>query len=221
MLKAVIFDVDGTLLDSVDAHTRAWVSTFEHFGLEAAYEDVRADVGKGGDQLMPGFVPPKMLDARGKEIEAFRSDLFKREYLPNVRPFPGVQPLFERLHADGRRIVLASSANGDEVANYMDILGVADLIDAHTSSDDAERSKPFPDIFLAALARLDSVQASEAVVIGDTPYDAEAARAASIAAIGVLSGGFTAESLRDGGCIAVYEGLEHLLQAYASSPLAG
>jgi HAD superfamily hydrolase (TIGR01509 family) len=220
MPRAVLFDVDGTLIDSVDLHARAWVDTFKHFGLQAAFTDVRADIGKGGDQLMPGYVPPDMLEERGEEIERHRGELFKRVYLPQVRAFPGVRPLFERIRGEGVRIALASSASGAELESYLEITGVGDLLDASTSGDDAERSKPFPDIFQAALGRLEGVQPGEALVIGDTPYDAEAARAAGMRAVGVLSGGFSAESLRSAGCIAIYDGPEDLLRRYDSSPLA-
>jgi phosphoglycolate phosphatase-like HAD superfamily hydrolase len=116
--------------------------------------------------------------------------------------------------------VLASSGNADEVEQYKEIANIADLIDSDTSSDDAERSKPFPDIFQAALAKLQGLSCDEAVVVGDTPYDAEAARRAQIKSIGVLSGGFTGQALRDAGCIAIYHGPEDLLHRYDNSPLA-
>jgi HAD superfamily hydrolase (TIGR01509 family) len=220
MPKAVIFDVDGTLIASVDAHAQAWVDAFAHFGFPAEFADVRADVGKGGDQLMPGFVPPDVVEARSEEIETFRTKLFVREHLPKVQAFPGVRDLFERIRADGLRIVLASSAKGEELERYLEITGIGDLIEGATSSDDAERSKPFPDIFLAALKTLPGVEESEAVVVGDTPYDAEAARAAGMDCIGVLSGGFTTDSLNAVGCSAVYADVAELLQEYDASPLS-
>jgi HAD superfamily hydrolase (TIGR01509 family) len=220
MPKAVIFDVDGTLIASVDAHAQAWVDAFAYFGFPAEFADVRADVGKGGDQLMPGFVPPDVVEARSEEIETFRTKLFAREHLPKVQAFPGVRDLFERIRADGLRIVLASSAKGEELERYLEITGIGDLIEGATSSDDAERSKPFPDIFLAALKTLPGVEESEAVVVGDTPYDAEAARAAGMDCIGVLSGGFTTDSLNAVGCSAVYADVAELLQEYDASPLS-
>jgi HAD superfamily hydrolase (TIGR01509 family) len=220
MIKAVIFDVDGTLIDTVDLHAQAWVEALKHFGHEIAYQDLRSQIGKGGDQILHGLLPPDVIEERGDEIKDFRSDLFKRDYLHRARAFPGVRELFERIRASGQRAVLASSGNADEVEQYKEIAGIADLIDSATSSDDAERSKPFPDIFEAALAKLAPLGSDEAVVIGDTPYDAEAARKAQIKSIGVLSGGFAEQALTDAGCIAVYRDVEDLLHNYERSPLA-
>jgi HAD superfamily hydrolase (TIGR01509 family) len=220
MIKAAIFDTDGTLIDSVDLHAEAWVEALRHFGHEIAFQDLRSQIGKGGDQILHGLLPPDVIEHRGEEIKDFRADLFKRNYLPRVRPFPGVRELFERIRAAGQRAVLASSGNAGEVEQYKEIAGIADLIDSATSSDDAERSKPFPDIFQAALAKLPELGPDEAVVIGDTPYDAEAARKAQLKSIGVLSGGFAEQALKDAGCIAIYRGPEDLLHQYDSSPLA-
>ena len=221
MIKAAVFDIDGTLIDTVDLHAACWVEALAHYGVRVAFADMRAQIGKGGDQILHGLLPPGMVDEKGEEIQAFRSDLFRREYMPKVRAFPGVRPLFERIRTAGRRAVLASSGKADEVKRYMEIAGIADLIDGATSSDDAERSKPFPDIFQAALAKLAPLGPKEAVVIGDTPYDAEAARRAGMWSVGVLCGGFPEEALRAAGCIAVYAGPQDLLDRYDQSPLAG
>jgi HAD superfamily hydrolase (TIGR01509 family) len=220
MIKAVIFDIDGTLIDTVDLHAEAWVEALGHFGHEIAFPDMRSQIGKGGDQILHGLLPPEVIEERGDAIKDFRSDLFKREYLHRARAFPGVRELFERIRAAGQKAVLASSGNADEVEKYKEIAGIADLIESATSSDDAQRSKPFPDIFEAALAKLTPLTPDEAVVIGDTPYDAEAARKAQMKSIGVLSGGFSEQALRDAGCIAVYRDVEDLLRHYDSSPLA-
>lgn len=220
MIKAAIFDIDGTLIDTVDLHAEAWVKALEHFGFEIAFPDLRSQIGKGGDQILHGLLPPEAIERQGDAIKDFRSGLFKREYLHRARAFPSVRALFERVRAAGQKAVLASSGNADEVERYKAIAGIADLIDSATSSDDAERSKPFPDIFEAALAKLAPLTPDEAVVIGDTPYDAEAAREAQMKSIGVLSGGFTEQALRDAGCIAVYRDVEDLLRRYDSSPLA-
>lgn len=217
---AVLFDVDGTLVDTVEFHARAWVETLRHFGVEADIRDIRLQIGKGGDQLLPGLVPSDMLEEKGKEMESFRAELFKREYMPQVRAFPGVRALFERIRSAGQKIVLASSGEAEEVEEYKRIADIADLIDATTTSADAERSKPFPDIFEAAFERLGLESRADAMVVGDTPYDAEAARSAGLAALGVLCGGFTEASLRQAGCIAIYRDPRHLLEAYEASPLA-
>lgn len=218
--KAALFDVDGTLVDTVDLHAEAWVQTFRHFGLDATFEEIRRQIGKGGDQLLPGLVPPDVLRNRQDDMETFRADLFRREFMPRVKPFPGVPDLFRRLRDEGIRIALASSGKEEEVASHKKLLGIEDLIDAATTGDEAERSKPFPDIFAAAFAKLGLSDPSEALVIGDTPYDAEAARAGGFPSIGVLCGGFPENALRDAGCVAVYRGPQHILDDFDRSPFA-
>jgi HAD superfamily hydrolase (TIGR01549 family) len=220
MIKAVLFDVDGTLIDSVDLHARAWQEALAHFGYDVAFEAVRSQIGKGGDQLMPVFVPKDDLERRGEELETYRGDLFKRKYLPQVRPFPKVRDLFERLRADGKAIVLASSGKAEEVKRYMGIARIADLIDASTSSDEVERSKPYGDIFAAALGKAAPARAEEAIVIGDTPYDAQAAGKVGLRTIGVLCGGFPEVDLRAAGCSAIFRDPADLLARYEHSPLA-
>jgi len=160
LIKAVIFDIDGTLVDSVDLHAKAWQEALAHFGHEVAFADVRAQIGKGGDQLMPVFLSQEELDRRKDAIEVYRSNLFKTRYLPEVRAFPAVRELFERILANGQQTALASSAKADELATYKKIAGIADLVDEETSSDDAERSKPHPDIFEVALSRLGGIDPS-------------------------------------------------------------
>ena len=131
-----------------------------------------------------------------------------------------MRDLFERLRRDGRKIVLASSSKAQEVEHYKSLAGIADLIDGATSADDAERSKPYPDIFQAALDHLHPIRPTEAVVVGDSPYDAEAARGAGVRMVSVLCGGFEADALRSAGCIAVYRDARDLLDRYEASPLA-
>jgi HAD superfamily hydrolase (TIGR01509 family) len=219
MIKGVIFDVDGTLVDSVDLHAAAWQESFRHFGHETDFAEVRSQIGKGGDQIMPVFIPRDQLERMQDEIDQFRHDLFKREYLSQVRSFPHVPDLFNRVREDGRRIVLASSAKADELAAYKRIAGIEGLSDAETSSDDAEESKPQPDIFEAALDRLGLVP-EEAVVVGDTPWDAKAATKAGIAMIGVLCGGFAEADLRDAGCVQIFRDPEDLWRRYGDSLIA-
>jgi HAD superfamily hydrolase (TIGR01509 family) len=218
-MRAVIFDIDGTLLDSVDLHAQAWVDAFAHFGVETDPALVRRQIGKGGDELMPVFLPPDRVAREGETIEAYRSDLFKREYLNRVRPFPGVRALFERIRAADLRIALGSSGKKDEVEHYQELLGIADLVDVVTSSDDVERSKPHPDIFESALKKLAPLEPRSILVVGDTPYDAEAAAKASLSTIGVLCGGFPAADLSKAGCIAIYRDPQDLLAGFDRSPL--
>jgi len=220
-LRAVIFDVDGTLVDSVDLHAASWQQAFAKFtGRQIPFERIRGQIGKGSDQLMPVFLSREEIDRFGEQLEQYRGELFRREYLPRVRPFPGARGLFQRIHADGKRTALASSAKKDDLDAYERIADIADLIDTETSADDVEKSKPHPDVFQVALDRLGDVAPSEAIAVGDTPYDVEAAGRAGIATIAVLCGGFPESDLRAAGCIAVYRDPADLLARYDESPLA-
>ncbi|MDQ3755580.1 MAG: HAD family hydrolase [Acidobacteriota bacterium] len=219
MIEAVIFDIDGTLVDSVDLHARAWQETFKRFGKDIPFADVRRQIGKGGDQLMPVFFSKKELDVFGAEMEKYRGDLFKREYLSQVRAFPRVRELFERVRADGKKLALASSAKEDELKNYKKLARIEDPVEEETSADDAEKSKPHPDIFEAALAKLGDVPKSNVIVVGDTPYDAEAAGKIDLRTIGVLCGGFPEAELRAAGCTDIYRDPAGLLADYDESPL--
>ena len=210
---AIIFDIDGTLVDSVDLHARAWQQALAHFGIEVPYDTVRSQIGKGGDQLLPALVPPEKLTQLQDAIEKYRGDLFKREYLPNVRAFPKVRDLFQRVRERRQHIGLASSAKADEVEIYKKIARIDDLVDVETSADDVDRSKPHPDVFHVVLDKL-GVQPSEAAVVGDTPYDAIAANRASLRTIGVLCGGFPAEDLTRAGCVALFRGPEDILNRF-------
>ena len=219
-MKAVVFDVDGTLVDSVDQHARAWQDALGDYGIQCSFEEARAQVGKGADQILPVFMPEHRVRSQGEEIVAHRLEIFRTKYLPELKPFPCVRELFERIHAAGMRIALASSAKAEELEGYVRLIHVEGLVDIQISSNDAKRSKPFPDIFLAALERLYGVAASDAVAIGDTPYDAQAAREAGMNVIGVLCGGFAEKDLRASGCTAIYRDPEDLLRRFDDSILA-
>ncbi len=219
MIKGVIFDVDGTIVDSVDLHAQAWQEAFKKFGREVPFEKVRHQIGKGGDQLMPVFFSKEELERFGKEMEEYRGEIYKRDHLSRVTGFPKVRELFERIRRDDKRIALASSAKKDELEVYKEIARISDLIEAETSADDAEKSKPHPDIFEVALKRLGGIAPEKIMVIGDTPYDAEAAGKARLRTVGVLCGGFSEEELRATGCIAIYKDPADLLALYDDSPL--
>ena len=220
MLQAVIFDVDGTIVDSVDLHAEAWRVAFEKFGKTFSFHEIRRQIGKGSDQLLPAFLSKQELDDFGEDLDEYRSAIFKKDYLPRIRAFAKVRELFQRIKADGTQIVLASSAKGDELDTYKKIARIDDLIESETSSDDADRSKPYPDIFQAALARLKDVASENAIVIGDTPYDAQAAAKANLKTIGLLCGGWSEEELRRAGCVAIYRDAEDLLLKYDAGALA-
>jgi HAD superfamily hydrolase (TIGR01549 family) len=220
MPQAAIFDVDGTLVDSVDLHALAWQEALAEFGHRVAFEQVRGQIGKGGDQLLPVFLSEAERRDHGAALEQWRGTRFKAQYLPMVRPFAAVPELLRRMRAAGLRVAVASSAKQDELAVYLKLAGIADLVDASTSSADAERSKPSPDIFQAALERL-GLGAAEAVAIGDTPYDAQAAARAGLRSIGVLCGGFAQADLREAGCEQVYPGPAALLARFGETLLGG
>ena len=213
MLDAVIFDVDGTLVDSVDFHAEAWQRAFAHFGHEIDVEAIRSQIGKGGDQLMPVFLPRGRRRAQRQGHRTFRKDLFAREYMPRVKGFPQVRMLFERLRDDGKRLALASSAKGDELKAYKKAAEIEDFDLAETSSDDAEKSKPHPDIFHAALDRL-GLEARYCAVVGDTPYDAEAALKAGLRTTGVLCGGFPDFDIRAAGASQIFYDPADILDHY-------
>jgi HAD superfamily hydrolase (TIGR01509 family) len=218
MPKATIFDVDGTLVDSVDLHARAWQEALVKFGHPVTFEQARSQIGKGGDQLIPVFLSKAEQEDHGEEMEEWRGKLFKSKYLPLVRPFSAVPELLRRVREAGLKVAVASSAKTSELEVYLSAARIEDLIDVATSSEDAGQSKPAPDIFQVALQKL-GVQGHEAVAVGDTPYDAEAAGKADIRTIGLLCGGFTEAELRKAGCVAVYPGPGALLACFDASPL--
>ena len=220
MPDAVIFDVDGTLIDSVDLNAHAWQDAFREFGHEVALDRLRGQIGKGGDQLLPVFLSKDELDATGEALNKRCSEIFSQRYLPQIKPFPMVCELLQRIQGDGMRIALASSAKEDELAAYKKAAHIEDLLQAETSTDDADKSKPEPDIFEAALRRLRGVDPEQVVVIGDTPYDAEAAGKAGLRTIGVLCGGWPEDALKRAGCVATYRDPADLLAQYDASPLA-
>lgn len=219
MPEAVIFDVDGTLVDSVDLHAQAWADAFHHFGYDVSAAQARTQIGKGGDQLMPVFVPKEELERIGKALEKWRGDHFRAEYLPRVRAFPRVRELFDTLMARGIRLALGTSAKPEELEHLKEVAGIADLDLAVASSEDVERSKPHPDIFLATLEKLGTAP-GETVAVGDSPYDAEAAGKAGVATVGVLCGGFPEADLKRAGCVAIYRDPADLLARLDASPLA-
>lgn len=218
-LTAVIFDIDGTLTDSVDIHAMAWQEALQKFGHKIPYERVRRQIGKGGDQLLQTLLSRSEVEQHGEELDKFRGELFKSKYMKRIRPLSMVPELFRRIRAQGAKIVLASSAKRDEVKEYEKLLQVEDLVEHETSSDDAERSKPHPDIFVAAMERLGNPPAQEVIAVGDTPYDAQATAAISVACIGVASGGWRREELESAGCVAVYAGPAELLALFDESLL--
>ena len=193
-LQAILFDVDGTLVDSNDHHARCWIEAFAHYGKRFEYDVVRHQIGKGGDLLVPDLLNAKEVRRFGEEVKKYRSELFREKYLPDVRPFPFVRELFQTLEKRGVKTALASSSDPEEVEYYTRLLGVESLIEGSTSKKDAKFSKPSPEIFDAALERAGS-DPRWTLVAGDTPYDILAAHRSALPIVAVLSGGFERELL--------------------------
>ena len=220
MIRGVIFDLDGTLVDSNELHVLAWHDTFRHFGKDIPLERLREQIGKGGDQYLPVFLDEREMREFGEEADKYRGEVFKKNYLPHVKPFPKVRELFEKLRAEGKKIALASSGKETEVRHYEKLLAIGGLVDSMTTVDQVAQSKPKADVFIAALNLLE-LSPSEAVAIGDTPYDVAAAKKIELAVVGVLCGGFPEQALRDEGAVAIFRDPADLLERYYQSPLAG
>jgi HAD superfamily hydrolase (TIGR01509 family) len=211
---AFIFDIDGTLVDSNELHVDSWDRAFRRFGKEFSREKLRSQIGKGSDQYLPEFLTLEEIDRFGKELDDYRSDLFRKEYLPKVRPFPKVRELFQRIRNDDKHIVLASSGKKEDTKYYIDLLQIGDLIEGYTSGDDADHSKPAPDIFAASLKKLGDISPSDAVTVGDTRFDVEAAKKAGLTTIAFLCGGTSEAVLRRAGAIAIYRDPADFLAHY-------
>lgn len=216
MLKAVLFDVDGTLVDSNDAHAHAWVRAFAEQGIDVQFDAVRRCIGMGGDKLMPLVSPLTEDSEQGRAVAERRQEIFKREYLPRLQPLPGSGELVAAIKDLGLTVVAASSAKKEELEPLLAVANARSLMDAWTSSDDAEESKPDPDIVEAAL-KTARASAHEAIMIGDTPYDIEAAQRAHVPIIAFRSGGWGDADLH--GAIAIYDGPSQLLRQLGSSPI--
>jgi phosphoglycolate phosphatase-like HAD superfamily hydrolase len=214
---AVILDVDGTLVDSNDAHARAWADAFAEHGITVALDHVRRCVGMGGDKLMPEVSRIEESSPLGEQISARRAEIFRERYLPGIKAFPRTRELVQRFVDDGFTLAVASSAKADELDPLLERAGVADLVKRRTSSDDADNSKPDPDIVMAALKRT-GYPADRAIMIGDTAYDVAAARRAGIEIVGLECGGWTREALA--GALAVYKDPADLLEQYDTSPFS-
>jgi HAD superfamily hydrolase (TIGR01509 family) len=215
-LRAVILDVDGTLVDSNEAHAHAWVEAFAERGRRVELATVRRLIGMGADKLIPAAtgLDPGHPTLRG--LSERRAAIFAERWLATVRAQPGARELLVRLRRDDRRLVVASSARPEELAPLLAIAGVEGLIEAKTSGDEVAGSKPDPDVVAAARARL-GVRPEEAIMLGDTPYDVIAARAAGVATIAVRCGGWSDAELA--GAVAIYDHPADLLVHVDESPL--
>ncbi|HEX6135214.1 MAG TPA: HAD family hydrolase [Longimicrobiales bacterium] len=218
MVKAVLLDVDGTLIDSNDAHARAWVEVGAELGYDIEFGHVRRLIGMGGDRVLPQLTGLEEESAEGSRVLDRRGEIFRERYLPRLRAFPGARELLERLRADGKTLVVATSAGAEDLKALLQQAGIEDLIEDSTNSDEAESSKPAPDIVESALAK-SGVTAADAVMLGDTPYDVKAARRAGVRVVALRCGGWRDADLR--GAAEIHEDPAELLAHYGRSLLSG
>jgi phosphoglycolate phosphatase-like HAD superfamily hydrolase len=217
-LHTVLLDIDGTLIDSNDAHTRAWVDALAAHGYVVPFEQIRPLIGKGGDKILPELVGLDPESGEAARISESRSEIFLTRELPRLQSTPGARALLEHMRDRGLELVVATSAQASEVTRILEQAGVADLIQTASSSSDAERSKPDPDIVQAALRKAGR-PASHSAMLGDTPYDVEAATRARVPAIALRCGGWWQDdALR--GAAAIYDDPADLLAHFDTSPLA-
>jgi HAD superfamily hydrolase (TIGR01549 family) len=214
-LRGVLLDVDGTLIDSNDAHAQSWVDTFREFGLTIGFEKVRPLIGMGGDKLLPKLTGLEHESLQAKRMTELRTEIFNTLYLPTLRAFPCAHELLARFKDAGLRLVIATSAQREELNKLLEQAGLEELVDRKTSSSDAKRSKPDPDIISAALER-GSLDARDVLMLGDTPYDVEAAKRAGIGTVALRCGGWDDRALS--GAVAIYDDTRELLDEFDSSP---
>lgn len=217
MLRGVLFDIDGTLVDSNEAHAQSWVDTLHEAGYEVPFDVLWPMIGMGGDKLLPAATGIEIDSDLGKALGDRRWEIFQRDYLLNLRPTPGARDLVQRMKDDGLELIVASSASGEELGALMEAAQVADLFEKTTSSSDAEESKPDPDIVQAAVKK-SGMKPDELIMLGDTPYDVQAAIGAHVNLVGLLCGGWTAIELS--GATAIYSDPADVLRWYDASPFA-
>jgi HAD superfamily hydrolase (TIGR01509 family) len=216
MVEAVLCDIDGTLVQSNWHHAAAWRDAFAVADIPLDVEQVRRQIGKGGDQLIPVFVPWWKRKVIQEPLEAYRKHIFHADYFHKIEPIPKVRDLLQRMKDSGIRVALASSADPEDLDTYKKIAGIEDIVEKSSSAGDARHSKPHPDIFDAALRKL-RLSPNRVLALGDTPWDAEAAGNADIRTIGVTTGGWSKQDLLAAGCIEVYKDAAALLENFQQS----
>ncbi|MFN2397570.1 MAG: HAD family hydrolase [Gemmatimonadaceae bacterium] len=216
-VRAVLLDIDGTLIDSNDAHAEAWVAALSEAGFDVPFGKVRPLIGMGADKLLPMITGIESDTRKGKSIAQRRGEIFRNEYLPGLKPFQSARDLLLRMRQDGLKLVTATSSGDADVEGLLQAANVNDLIEAQTTASDASNSKPDPDIIEAALSR-SGEPPGRAIMLGDTPYDVAAAKRAGVRSIALRCGGWLDAELA--GAIAVYDDVADLLARYEKSPLA-
>ena len=212
---AVLLDVDGTLIDSNYQHTLAWYRAFRKHGIVLPVWRIHRAIGMGGDQLVPALVGEETDRDKGDEIRDTRGSIYKDELMGEVEPLEGAHDLIKELKERGLRVVLASSSPKDELEHYLGLLDARDLADAWTTKDDVDKTKPAPDLVLAALERAGT---QDAVMVGDTRWDIEAAGKAGLDTIALVTGGWSEHELLEAGAVAVFESVEELRQRLDEPP---
>jgi HAD superfamily hydrolase (TIGR01509 family) len=213
--RGILFDVDGTLIDSSYIHTISWWGAFRQHGYDIPMASIHHFVGMGGDRLVDNLLPDDRDKSLDPEVMASHAALYASHW-PALRRFDGARELLAQCHAAGLAVALASSARNQDLQVMKSILDADAYIDGATSANDAEESKPAPDILVAALEAI-GVDAADAVFVGDAVWDMEAAAALGIPAIGVTCGGVSAAELRDAGAVEVFEGPRDLLENLKTS----
>ena len=215
MYRAVLLDIDGTIVDSNDAHAHAWADALETSGRRVSFERVRPLIGMGSDKMLPRIAGVHPDTDEGRALITRRLEIFMNQYLPDLEPTRGARALVEWLRDERLTIVVATSADPAEVHALLRVADVAKLVDAITSSGDVERSKPDPDVVHAAIVRA-GCEARECIMIGDTPYDVDAARRGGAGIIALRCGGWSDRALD--GAQAIYEDPQDLIDQYLLSP---
>ena len=215
-VRGIILDMDGTLVDTNESHAQTWMEALEAFGYEVPIEVIRPLIGQGGDKILPRLTGMAEDSEVGKKIAAHRSELFEKRYLGAVKAFPKTRELVERLQNAGLKVVIASSSRRDHLDRLIDAAGIGDLIDSATSASDVDESKPDPDVIEAALGKL-GIAPEQVLMIGDTPYDVEAAARVGVRTIALRCGGWNDENLT--GAVAVYADPAALLADIEASPV--
>ena len=218
MIKALLCDIDGTLVESNWLHAEAWQLAFAEMGLDLDLDTLRRQIGKGGDELIPVFVPWWKRSIVEEPLKTYRKWVFQHGLRQQVKAIRGVRDLLVRVRAAGIKVAVATSSDKDDLEILKRVAGIEDLVDEQTTAADAERAKPHPDIFSAVVKRL-GLEPEQCIALGDTPYDAESAGKAGIRTIGVQTGGWSRPELLDAGCVEVYPSVAELLEGFDDSAL--
>jgi HAD superfamily hydrolase (TIGR01549 family) len=217
-VSVAILDIDGTLVDTNYQHAIAWYRAFRKHGIVLPVWRIHRHIGMGGDQLVAALTGDRTERELGDEIRSDEKTLYFK-LIGEVETMAGSRELIEELKRRGHAVVLASSAKEDEVEHYLDLLRARDIADAWTTSGDVDATKPAPDLVSAALERAGG-SAGDAMMVGDTPWDVEAAGNAGVQTLAVLTGGFSVQELRDAGAVDVFESVRELCEALDRTPLA-